>query len=177
MRAVSFIAGAVAGLAIFGLLVFAYFWSGLAPVATAAPPMLFEHTLAKAALHARIKREMPTTVPISADEVNLAAGAALYATNCAVCHGLPNQGPTNVAKGLFPKPPQLFVKMVTDDPEGEIFWKTKNGIRLTGMPAFSESLSETEIWQVSLLLKHADAVPTAARAALQRAPADAAPAR
>jgi mono/diheme cytochrome c family protein len=64
---------------------------------------------------------------------------------------------------MFPNPPQLFVKMVTHDPAGEIYWKTKNGIRLTGMPAFGKTLNETELWDVSLLLKHADALSASAR--------------
>ncbi len=45
---------------------------------------------------------------------------------------------------------------VSDDPPGETFWKVSNGIRLTGMPAFKNILSETQIWQVSLLLANAD---------------------
>lgn len=168
MQVWSFIAGALTTMAVVALSVFGYFWFGMAPVATAASPIIFEHALAKAALQARIRREMPTTVPISADEPNLAAGAEVYQKNCAVCHGVPDQPPTHVARGMFPKPPQLFVKSVTDDPPGEIYWKTKNGIRLTGMPAFNESLSETELWQVVLLLKHADAIPTTARRILAR---------
>jgi mono/diheme cytochrome c family protein len=45
---------------------------------------------------------------------------------------------------------------VSDDEAGETYWKVANGIRLTGMPAFSKVLSDTEMWQVSLLLKNAD---------------------
>ena len=167
MRAAIFGLGMVAGAAVLGFAVFAYFRLGIAPVATAEPPMFFEHALAKAALHSRIRREMPDSVPIEADEVNLRAGAAVYAKNCASCHGSPDQGSTPIAQGMFPNPPQLFVKMVTKDPEGEIYWKTKNGIRLTGMPAFGKSLSETELWQVSLLLKHANALSPDVKDALK----------
>jgi len=39
---------------------------------------------------------------------------------------------------------------------GETYWKVANGIRLTGMPAFGHTLSDTQMWQVSLLLKNAD---------------------
>jgi mono/diheme cytochrome c family protein len=45
---------------------------------------------------------------------------------------------------------------VSDDPPGETYWKVANGIRLTGMPAFKDVLTETEMWQVSLLLANAD---------------------
>jgi len=128
--------------------------------------MVFEHTLAKAALHARIRKEMPTGAPISADDANLASGAHVYMKNCAVCHGVIDQPATSIARRMFPTPPQLFVKTVANDPPGEIYWKTRNGIRLTGMPAFTGSLTETEIWQVSLLLKKADQIPPAVRALL-----------
>ncbi|HZZ16790.1 MAG TPA: hypothetical protein VFE08_12585, partial [Candidatus Sulfotelmatobacter sp.] len=55
--------------------------------------------------------------------------------------------------------PQLFVHGVTDDPAGETYWKVTNGIRLTGMPGFKNTLSETERWQVTLLLADADKLP------------------
>jgi mono/diheme cytochrome c family protein len=61
---------------------------------------------------------------------------------------------------MFPKPPQLFHgKGVTDDPPSESYWKTANGIRLSGMPSFHNKLTDTQIWQVSQLLAHADEVP------------------
>ena len=51
----------------------------------------------------------------------------------------------------------------SDDPPGETFWKVSNGIRLSGMPAYHDVLSETQIWQVSLLLANADKpLPTTA---------------
>ena len=61
-----------------------------------------------------------------------------------------------IAKGLSPKAPQLAKHGVEDDLEGTIYWKTAHGIRFTGMPGFRESLSEQEIWQVSLFLKRMD---------------------
>jgi thiosulfate dehydrogenase len=49
---------------------------------------------------------------------------------------------------------------VTDDPAGVTYWKVANGIRLTGMPGYSGSLSSDQMWQVSLLLANADKLPT-----------------
>jgi len=109
------------------------------------------------ALHAAVRKHAPKNSPVQPDETNLAAGARVYRTSCAVCHGLPEQPVTPIARGLFPKPPALFEgKGVTDDPPGETYWKAANGIRLTGMPGFKGALSDTELWQVSLLLAHAD---------------------
>jgi mono/diheme cytochrome c family protein len=146
---------------------YSYFAGGFAPVATSAPPMPFEQRLARLALHARIEKEMPKSVPIAADDANYLAGATLYVEHCAPCHGLPGRPETAIAKGEFPRPPQLFRgKGVTDDEAGETYWKTANGIRLTGMPGFSNSLTTTQIWQLSLLLANADKLPASALAVL-----------
>jgi mono/diheme cytochrome c family protein len=67
---------------------------------------------------------------------------------------------------MFPPPPQLLHgdDMVTDDPEGETFWKVTHGIRLSGMPGFANILSDTERWQVTMMLAHADKLPASAQA-------------
>jgi len=166
----TFIVGLLVGVFIVPILVFVYFVSGRAPVATSAAPLPFERVLANGALHARIDREMPKNVPIPADESAYVAGAQIYRDDCAVCHGAPNSGSTAIAEGMFPRPPQLFKgKGVTDDEPGETYWKVANGIRLTGMPAFNKSLTDTQMWQVSLLLANADKLPDSARQALQPA--------
>lgn len=149
-----------------------YFSQGLAPVATSAAPMPFEAKMANMALHARIAKEAPSGVPVPADETNLMAGAQVYREQCAVCHGLTGRPETATAKGMFPKPPQFFQGHgVTDDPVGETYWKVKNGIRLTGMPGFGSSLSDQQLWQVSLLLAHADKLPASVQTALGASPA------
>src|SRR5882757_5703994 len=171
----TFLLGLVVGVALFGVAVIGYFLSGLAPVATDAPPMPMEKYLAKKALHAVLDREMPKAVPVSADEPNYLAGAQIYKDNCAVCHGLPGQPATAIARGLFPKPPELMQgKGVTDDEPGETYWKVVHGIRLTGMPGFRRSLSDTQSWQVSLLLANADKLPDSVKAVLANPPQTAA---
>src|SRR5579863_4362715 len=130
--------------------VYYYFSSGMAPVATADPAMPFEKKLASMALDAHIERQQIAQSPVAADESTFLAGATVYKQHCAVCHGLPGQPPADYATTMFPKPPQLFRgKGVTDDPASESYWKVANGIRLTGMPGYLSSLSETEMWQVS----------------------------
>jgi mono/diheme cytochrome c family protein len=64
---------------------------------------------------------------------------------------------------------------VTDDPAGETYWKIANGIRLTGMPGFKDSLSETQMWQMAVLLANADKLPPSVTAVLM-GQGDAAPA-
>jgi thiosulfate dehydrogenase len=130
-----------------------------APVATDAAPMPLETWLAHTALNQRVDSGAPKNVPIAATPDNLMAGAKLYREHCAVCHALAGQPQTMIAKGEFPKPPQLLKgKGVTDDPAGETYWKITHGIRLTGMPGFPE-LSDTQRWQISLVLANAHTLP------------------
>lgn len=168
-RGVVFILGFIIGLVILPICGYFYFRFGYAPVATSAAPMPFEKKMAGMALRARIHAEAPKSAPIQPDEANLTSGAKIYADHCAFCHGLPNQSaPSPAAKGMFPPPPQLFDTddMVTDDPVGSTYWKVDNGIRLTGMPAFAKTLSDTQVWQVTLMLSKADKLPDQAKAVL-----------
>lgn len=156
-----FIIGIVIGILIVPAVFYLYCASGHAPVATASSPMPFEKFFAKTALHATIRREAPKTHSKKASEAELSAGVDVYQHNCAVCHGLPAESPSNVAKGMFPRPPQLFEPshMVTDDPAGVTYWKAKHGIRLSGMPGFDGLLTNEQLWNVSLLLANADSLP------------------
>jgi len=55
---------------------------------------------------------------------------------------------------------------VTDDPVAESYWKAANGIRMSGMPAFKTRLTETQLWQVSQLIAHANEIPDSVKRAL-----------
>jgi thiosulfate dehydrogenase len=70
---------------------------------------------------------------------------------------------------MFPPPPHLFEKdqMVVNNPEGATYWVVTHGIRLSGMPAFEDTLSDLERWQVTMLLAHADKLPPRVRDALR----------
>lgn len=164
-----FIVGIIIGIFLVPAAFYLYCVSGRAPVATAASPMPFEQFFAKKALHATLNREAPRTQSTRATEGGLLAGVDVYRHNCGGCHGLPDKPPSNVAKGMFPRPPQLFEPghMVTDDPVGVTYWKAKHGIRLTGMPGFTGLLTDEQLWNVSLLLANADRLPPDVKQALE----------
>jgi thiosulfate dehydrogenase len=173
----AFLFGLILGVIAVPVGIYFYFATGTAPVATSAPSMPFEKMLAHKALDAKIEKEMPKTVPIAADETAFLAGAQTYRDHCAVCHGLPEQEQSAIARGMFPKPPHLFRGTgVTDDEPGETYWKVTNGIRMSGMPSFEDTLSDTQRWQVSLLLANANKISNAVKQALVAAPAPAQPA-
>lgn len=164
-----FFIGVIVGIVLVPLGAYLVARTGLIPVATSSAPLPMETLLAQTALHARVQRLAPTQAPLAADETSLEAGADIYKMNCAMCHGLPGKPQPAAAKGMFPSPPQLLSTDggVTDDPVGVTYWKAKNGIRLSGMPAFSGSLSEQQLWQASQMLAHADKLSPAVLAKLQ----------
>ena len=142
-----------------------YLRYGQLPVAVSDPAFALEEQIVRVPLKARIGKEMQQA-PFAVSEDAYEQGASIYKDECASCHGLPGQ-PVDYAAWMYPKAPQLWnphtkkrtgkkVVGVSDDEPGETFWKVKNGIRLTGMPAFRHILSDAEIWDVSLLLKNAD---------------------
>ena len=164
-----FILGIVAGIALVFGVVFCYFYFGLAPAAASDKPMPMEAYLASRALRARMFREAPKRDVSGFSTMQIVAGAKIYHQNCAFCHGLPGQDPTAASQGMFPDPPQLFTEdgMVTDDAPGLTYWKVKNGIRLTGMPGFHDSLTDEEMWDVTALVARADKLPPEAEAILK----------
>jgi mono/diheme cytochrome c family protein len=139
-------------------------------MATTAAPLPLEKTVAHMALRASIGNAGDEKDALPFDDANMVAGVTVFRQHCAFCHTAPGQQPSAITQGMFPPPPQLFEKndMVTDDPEGVTYWKVTNGIRLSGMPGFEKTLSNTERWQVTMLLAHADKLSPAAKAAFGR---------
>ncbi|HEY4951394.1 MAG TPA: c-type cytochrome [Candidatus Acidoferrales bacterium] len=176
-----FLVGLILGLLIVPVVLFFYIETGQAPAAATDAPLPFEKFIAKGALKVRIKKEMQDRELSTFNAGDLAAGAEVYRTNCAFCHGLPLQAPSAASQGMFPHAPQLFTakETVTDDPVGVTYWKVKNGIRLTGMPGFQKALNDQQMWQISALMASADKLPPDVLRSLlpAGAPADATPAQ
>ncbi len=137
---------------------------------TSARPLPLEATVARMALRASLGNAAAQKDPLPLSDENMLAGARQYRDQCAGCHGIPGQAPPTFSKGMFPPSPQLFEKdgMVTDDPEGVTYWKVTHGIRLSGMPGFQSMLTDTERWQVTMLVAHAEKLSPAVRATLTR---------
>ena len=171
----SFVIGMLVGVLLLTGAVYWYFISGLAPAAATDPPLPFEKKTASKSLKAHIRRANLPPPPIPANEENFLAGAKVYKDQCATCHGLPDQPPPATADKMYPVAPLLFKgKGVTDDPPQESYWRASNGIRLTGMPSFKDILNDTQLWQVALLVAHADTIPDSVKKALAPEPLPAA---
>jgi len=137
------------------------------PVATKGDPLPLERFVVRTAMRAAMKNELGKEAPFPVSVEHLNNGAKLYRNNCGGCHGVGDHE-NLMAKAMFPPAPQLFRPNhdVTDDEIGKIYWKVKNGIRLTGMPSYADILKDEEIWEVSLFLKNADKLPDEAKKTL-----------
>ena len=139
----------------------AYLRFGAVPVATADKAFPFEKAIVRVPLDARIASQIKTA-PFGTGEDVFEGGAKVYRAQCAACHGTPGHD-VAFSKYMYPVAPQLWKKHakgsvvgVSDDEPGETYWKVANGIRLSGMPAYAHVLTDTQMWQVTLLLKNAD---------------------
>lgn len=151
---------------------------GLVPANADAKPGGLELWAANTSLSATVKREAPKGPnPVPPTDANLIEGVKLYGDHCALCHGgaAGDASASPVAKGEYPRPPQLATDGVEDDPEGVTFWKLQHGIRLTGMPSWRGALTDQQMWILALFLKHMDKLPPAADAAWRQVGAQPAP--
>src|SRR6266508_2169864 len=124
-------------------------WSGSYNVAATNPPGRFEKKFAAFALNRAIQKRAPVrTNPFSKPE-DIRAGLAHYKENCVDCHGAPGVEESEFGEGLNPPAPDLTLPAMQRMRDGELFWVVSNGIRMTGMPAFSPTHKEDEIWKSS----------------------------
>jgi mono/diheme cytochrome c family protein len=88
--------------------------------------------------------------PVSDTEENFVAAREHYADHCASCHANDGSGNTEMGRNLYPKAPDMRLPRTQQLSDGEIFYFIENGIRLTGMPAWSTGTPEGEkaSWQL-----------------------------
>lgn len=99
------------------------------------------------------RRDDSIRVPADlADMRRIENGARSYAAMCQICHLGPGVEPTPIHLGLNPQPP-LFAKENSHQSDESLFWIIKNGIKMTGMPAWGATHSDKELWDIVAFLK------------------------
>jgi mono/diheme cytochrome c family protein len=100
--------------------------------------------------------------PLQPTEENIVAGSILYRNHCAGCHGTPSNPDGRFGHSFNPPVPQFF-KEGADMADNQNFYIIQHGIRWTGMPAWKNTLSENETWQIIAFLSHLEKLPPAAQ--------------
>ena len=92
--------------------------------------------------------------PITPSTENIRRGMEHFADHCATCHSNDGGGHTLFGKGLYPKPPDLRAAGTQNKSDGELYYTIDNGVRLSGMPAFSEAHTDAQTWRLVLFIRH-----------------------
>lgn len=134
---------------------------GFFPTAANVEPPHWEYHLAMSAADASMERHAPrVTNPLMPNDQNLIDGMKLYTMNCALCHGGLDRKPSTLATSFYPPPPNL-ISDPPDDPEWHVFYTIRTGVRYTGMPSWEKTLSEPDMWKITMFLSHMDKLPPA----------------
>jgi mono/diheme cytochrome c family protein len=86
---------------------------------------------------------------------NVMDGSMTYDKNCAFCHGSLKQPISPMRAKFYPPVPQLMSR-TPDDPDGDLFYVIKYGIRMTAMPGWEGVLSDDDIWKTVVFIKNSN---------------------
>ena len=124
----------------------AVIYAGVYDIGATAPHWRITSRLLETARTRSIKAQAAgiQAPPWLGDPDKVTIGVEHYAAHCAVCHGAPGVPKGDIARGLYPEPPDLAKAALLYTP-GELFWIVKHGIKMTGMPAWGDH-SDDELW-------------------------------
>ena len=123
-------------------------FGGLYNVAATAQHTQQVYSLLEVAMRQSVRlRARDIEPPPLDDPALIARGITCFVEKCVQCHGAPGVAPHALAYGMTPMPVNLVSTARTWQPE-EIYWVVRNGIKMSGMPAWERRLSDDEIWNV-----------------------------
>lgn len=130
--------------------------TGMVNMGASDAPGTVEKAIATFAVDRSLAVRAPNeTSKLLDDRQAISAGSEHYATMCVRCHGGPGLEAEEFAKGLNPPAPNLE-SVAEEFTDGELFWITKHGIRMTGMPAFGATHNDADIWKIVAFMRHLD---------------------
>jgi len=145
--------GFLAVLAVAALL---FIFSGVYDVSASNPDSgliawALQTTQSRSVHRAYERLEGKVQIPRLDDPQAVRTGLIHYHEMCVTCHGAPGVKISEIGQGLNPYPPELAARAAEAEPL-ETFWIVKNGIKMTGMPAFGATHSDDEIWAIVAFL-------------------------
>ena len=162
-----------AGLLGVGLVVY----SGVYNVGATSQHLQPMYSLLQVTMRQSVRWHARDTVPPRLDDAQrVQRGASLFHSNCVQCHGGPGVAPADIGKSMQPAPGPLVDGMQRWRPR-EIYWITRHGIKMSGMPAWEFRLEEAQLWDVVAFVQALpDLTPQAYAQATQQNALEATPA-
>jgi mono/diheme cytochrome c family protein len=104
------------------------------------------------------------------DPDRILRGAALFHGKCVQCHGAPAVPQGDIGKSMQPVPGPLVDALQRWRPR-EIYWITRHGIKMSGMPAWEFRLDDAQLWDVVAFVQRLpELTPQAYASAVKNAP-------
>jgi mono/diheme cytochrome c family protein len=93
--------------------------------------------------------------PVECSQESVGEGLAHWADHCSTCHANTGNGETMLGKTMYPRPPDMRRDESQRKTDGELYYIIKNGVRLSGMPAFGEpGDADTDSWKLVCFIRH-----------------------
>jgi thiosulfate dehydrogenase len=154
-----FVVGVLGTLVAIALGVFLVSRLGWYPIGADNRPSVLERTLASRAMDVYADKHKPDGGnPVAPTPANLTEGARKYEEHCALCHGGAKVKISPIGDKFNPPAPQL-INRIPHDEEAWLFWITKHGVRMTGMPTWDGILSDEDIWKIIAFIKRSNKLP------------------
>ena len=153
------IGGAVALAVVAPLGVWAFVKSGLFNVGASQPHTKLTYWIThETMIHSVHRHAASVELPRGLSVPQIVGGFCAYETHCVACHGAPGIAREQWVGGLMPQPPYL-VDATSQWTPRQLFWIAKNGIKMTGMPSWRDSMSDRQIWGVVGFLEEMRQLP------------------
>ena len=107
------------------------------------------HTTYRNAVKLRAPSE--DAVPDLSSEEMIALGAGHYDDACRFCHAAPGERQSATATSMEPPPPPIADAVAHWEPR-HLFWIVKNGVKMSGMPAWPSEKRGDDVWPVVAFL-------------------------
>jgi mono/diheme cytochrome c family protein len=125
---------------------------GFSALATPSAMEVFAATTARKLAVPAAYRQLHNPIPPSTESIR--GGMEHFAYHCSPCHSNDGGAHTVFGKGLYPKPPDLRAAGTQNKSDGELYYTIENGVRLSGMPAFSGTHTVPQTWRLVLFIRH-----------------------
>ncbi|MGH9565268.1 MAG: c-type cytochrome [Candidatus Angelobacter sp.] len=141
----------IASLLIVLLIALGVFLLGRFSLTSLDEPGRFETAMANKGKHFLVQRASRQGIPERPGnhKASIAEGDMLYGVDCSMCHGRDGRTPTDMGRWMYPRAADLGSAEVQTYSDRELFWIIRNGIRLSGMPAFGKVESNEHIWNLA----------------------------
>jgi mono/diheme cytochrome c family protein len=158
--ALPYVAGGFAALVLMGVFGLLFMSSGLYNVAASSPHTRPMEWLLHGTMIQSVRRHAKSVVaPARFTNAQVLAGFCQYEAHCVACHGAAGVAREHWVSGIEPAPPYLLDATARWN-RAELFWIAKNGIKMTGMPAWTDTMADRDVWNVVAFLEASREMPS-----------------